>query len=123
MEGAELELYWPGFIHALPVIVVFVALPTWLLVLVFRYTQLPVLKKWLFVPVCILGPFISTLAWPLILQFSGLTFMTPDGSRPPYLWLATGLLGDWSEYVWGGLTTATVYIIHRVITTKRSANE
>ena len=119
MEGYEIEFYWPGFFFALPVIVVGVVLPAWLLILVFRYTKFPILKKLLLVPVCIISPFLSMLVWPLALQLSGLIRMMPYGSSAPYFWVANELFGDWSEYVWAGISTVVVFIIHHIVKSKR----
>ena len=123
MDGAELEFYWPGFFFAFPVMVVGIVLPMWLFFLVFRYTKLSTIKKVLLIPACIIGPFLSMLFWPLILQLSGIIKMTPDGASPPYLWVANELLGDWSEYVWVGISTVVVFIIHNIIKKDREVNE
>ena len=115
VEGYGLEFHWPSLFFAPPLIVVGVVLPAWLLILVFRYGKLSTLKKLLLVPVCIIGPFLWMLFWPLVLQLSGLIRMTPDGSPAPYLWVANELFGDWSEYVWVGITTAVFFIIHYIL--------
>jgi len=116
MDGSELEFYWPGFFFAFPVMVVGIVLPVWLLFLVFRYTKFSTIKKALLVPVCILGPFLSVLFWPFVLQSSGIIKMTPDGATaPPYFLVANELFGDWSEYVWVGISTVAVFIIHNII--------
>ena len=119
MESTNLEFYWPGFIDALPVIVVMVALPIWLLWLLFWRTSLPKGRKWILVPLCILGPSLSALLWPLILR---MFIFTTDGQKADYFWVGTELFGRWSEYVWGGLTTLAVYLIHKSITKRNIQN-
>lgn len=116
MESTNIEFYWPGFTDALPVIVLIVVLPAWLLWLLFRRTSLSKGRKWILVPWCILCPFLSALLWPLILRI--FIRVTPDGHIADYFWVGTELFGRWSEYVWGGLTTLVVYIIHRSIIKK-----
>jgi len=121
MEGSEYQFYWPGIINALPVFLIFVVLPVWLLILFFRYTRLSLFKKWILVPACILGPFLSTLIWPFIIYITGLIRMSPNGARATYLWVGTELFKDWSEYVWGGISTIAVYILHRSVKTRKLA--
>lgn len=115
MEGYGLEFHWPSIFFAPPLIIVGVVLPAWLLTLVFRYGKLSTPKKLLLVPVCIVGPFLSMLFWPLVLQLSGLIRITPDGSPVSYLWVANELFGDWSEYVWVGISTVVAFIIHYIL--------
>lgn len=115
MEGYGLEFHWPSIFFAPPLIVVGVVLPAWLLILVFRYGKLSTFRKLLLVPVCIVGPFLSMLFWPFVLQLSGLVRITPDGSPAPYLWVANELFGDWSEYVWVSISTVVVFITHYIL--------
>lgn len=123
MNGYEIEFHWPGFFFAFPAMVVGVVLPAWLLVIVFRYTKFSNIKKVFLIPVCIIGPFLSMLFWPLVLQLSGIIRMTPDGASPSYLWVANELFGDWSEYVWVGISTAFVFIIHHIGKRRRERND
>jgi hypothetical protein len=55
------------------------------------------------------------LFWPLVLQLTGLIRITPDGSPVTYLWVANELFGDWSEYVWVGISTVVVFMIHYIL--------
>lgn len=115
MERAQIEFVWPGFPDAIPMIVIGVLLPAWLIYVVFRYTRLRVVWKLLLIPVSVIAPFIVSLLWPLIIKLSGLVkFTGPGDYDAPYTWYANELFGDYSAYVWATLTTFTILVLHRL---------
>jgi len=116
MDKSSLEFVMPGVIDAIPLIVIFLVLPIWLLVIVFKYSGFSKFKKVVFVPVCVVAPFIVSLAWPLAIKLSGIVGFTGPGEYDaPYTWYATELFGEFSEYVWATLTTIAVLVIHKLV--------
>ena len=114
MDNPNLEFVMPGVIDAIPLIVILFLLPIWLLVILFKYSGVSRFKKALLVPVCIVAPLIVGLAWPLVIKYSGLVGTTGPGGSAPYLHYATGLFGEFSEYVWTTLTAIAVFVVHKI---------
>ena len=122
MEESGLEFVWPSLVDAIPIVVIVIALPLWLVYMVFKYTHLFTDQKFVLIPVCIVLPAVVTLMWPLILKYSNLIGVT-GGSQPSYLWYATELFGEFSEYVWASLTCIATAIVHRVVKARDSRSE
>lgn len=115
MERAQIEFVWPGFADAIPMIVIGVVLPAWLIYVVFRYTRLRAVWKLLLIPVSVIAPFIVSLLWPLIIKLSGLVkFTGPGNYDAPYTWYANELFGDYSAYVWATMTVLATLVLHRI---------
>lgn len=116
MDKPALEFVMPGMIDAIPLIVIFLVLPIWLLVIVFRYSGISNLKKVALVPVCIVAPFVVSFIWPLAIKLSGVVGFTGPGEfDAPYMWYGTELFGEFSEYVWATLTTIAVFVVHKTV--------
>ncbi|HEX20111.1 MAG TPA: hypothetical protein ENG78_04760 [Acidiferrobacteraceae bacterium] len=114
MEQPQLYFQFPSSIFfALPVIVVLVILPVILLIVLFRRTKYKTWLKIVLTPVCLLGPVAATTAWPLLIHLSGVVGATGGDGKVTYDIIATKIFGDYSEYVWGGITTIIVFLIYR----------
>lgn len=110
----SLQFHWPdSFFIAFPLVVVFVVLPAVLIYIVFTRTNCRMWQKILLVPLCVVSPTVASALWPLFLKTSGLIGATGEDGSVPYAVVATGLFGDYSEYVWGGITTIVVVLLYR----------
>jgi len=107
-------IHWPdSFFIAFPLFVVFVVLPAVLIYIVFARTNYRKWQKLLLVPLCVVGPTVASALWPLFFKISGLIKATGEDGSVPYVVAATGLFGDYSEYVWGAMTTIVVVLLYR----------
>lgn len=114
MEETGLQFQWPGsFFFAFPVVIILFVLPAALIYVVFARTSLKPWVKILLIPACLIAPLLATLLWPLLIKVSGFVGATGGDGTVPYTVIATELLGDYSEYVWGGMTTILVLLIYR----------
>ena len=58
MNGSRYEFVWPSAADAIPVLLIFVVLPLWLIQIVLKYTRISRPKKALLIPVCLVSPLI-----------------------------------------------------------------
>ena len=123
MGEMRLEFVWPSLLDAIPVLLIFVVLPGWLVWLVFKYTSLSRWKKALLLPVCLIAPFLVTAFWPFVLKASGIIkFTGPGDYQPAYSWYAQELFGRFSDYVWVSLTALTILVLRSVLKLKATPN-
>ncbi len=114
MEQSQLYFHFPSSVFfAIPVIIILIVLPIILLYIVFRRTKQKTWVKIALIPVCLISPLIATAAWPLLIQLSGIMGATGGDGKVPYGIIATKLFGDYSEYVWGGITSIMVFLIYK----------
>lgn len=111
---SRIQFHWPDSLFvAFPLVVVFVVLPAVLIYIVFARTNYRPWQKIALVPLCLVGPTVASALWPLLLKISGLIRATGGDGSVPYAVVATGLFGDYSEYVWGGITTIVILLLYR----------
>ncbi len=123
MGGTQLEFVWPSLPDAIPVLLIFIVLPGWLVWLVFKYTSLSRWKKALLLPVCLIAPFLVTAFWPFVLKASGIIkFTGPGDYQSPYSWYAQELFGGYSDYVWVSITALAILVLRGVLKSKATPN-
>jgi hypothetical protein len=114
--NSSYELVWPSVGEAIPVLLIFVVLPLWLTQVVLSYTHLARWKKVALIPLCMVSPLLVTAFWPFALKISGIIkFTGPKNFEAPYSWYASGLFGVYSDYVWAGLTAASIYLLRAAL--------
>lgn len=117
MRETPLEFVWPSLPDAIPVLLIFVVLPGWLVWLVFMYTSLSRWKKALLLPVCMITPILVTAFWPFVLKASGIITGT-GGHQPPYSWYSQKLFGSFSDYIWASLTALAILVVRGMLKSK-----
>ena len=114
MEQTGIQLQFPdSLFYAFPVVVILFILPIVLIYIVFVRTQYKFWIKVALIPVCLIAPLVASLFWPFLLKTSGLVSATGSDGTVPYTVVATELFGDYSEYVWGGITTIIVILLYK----------
>lgn len=113
MEETGLYFRWPGFFLTFPAVILLFVLPAVLIYVVFARTSLKLWVKVLLIPICLIAPLLATELWPLLIKVSGFVGATGGDGTLSYTEIATKLFGDYSDYVWGGITTILVLLIYR----------
>ncbi len=97
-------------------LIVLIVLPAWWLNAVILYTNYSTFHKILMVPVCFIAPIAMTLLWPFIVMQSGIIgFSGPGEYQAPYNWYLNELFGNYSSFVWSGITIFIIYGIQSKI--------
>lgn len=123
MGNTHLEFMWPSLPDTIPVLLIFIVLPGWLIWLVFRYTSLSRWKKYILLPICLISPLLATAFWPFVLKSSGIiNFTGPGDYQPPYSWYAQELFGRVSDYVWVSITALAILALRGVLKSKVTPN-
>lgn len=116
MQPDNVQFVWPGLFWAIQTFAIFVAMPALLLSTVFRHLPIPKVIKVVLVPFCIAGPMLLTMLWPFALSMSGLVQVGgPDGSVSASYETAYYILGDYSIYLWTGITALVLYKVYSMI--------
>ncbi len=124
MQVGNVEIVWPGWFWAIPALCVLIVLPSVLLLVLFKYTRIPIWKKALCVPACLLGPLVGTSVWPLTISLTGVIRIGDSAGSRPANWRETAeLFGDYSVYVWMAPTCLVVYAVYRRSRTIRKGSE
>ena len=113
MGETGIYLKWPGLFFAIPGMIMLIVLPAALIYIVFKRTHLKMWAKLLLIPVCIVAPLLTTALWPYLVKISGFIGATGGDGTVPYDFVASKLFGDFSDYVWTGITTALVFFIFK----------
>ena len=109
----NIELVWPGLLHAIPAILLFIVMPCFLIFALYKYSSTSKLRKIAYTPLCILGPFVIWGLIPLLLSI-GFFQVSDSGLFETYVALST-IFGDYSNYVWTLLTSFVVYGIYKYL--------
>jgi len=107
----NIEFVWPGLFHGTPGILLVIVMPCFLIFALYRYTSVSKLRKIAYTPLCILGPFLLSTLFPLLISTSGFIQVSNSDAFERYVAIAT-LFGDYSNYVWTLLTSFVVYGIY-----------
>jgi hypothetical protein len=120
MQETGLYFHWPGFFFAFPAIILIVVLPAVLIYVVFARTSLKLWVKVLLIPICLIAPLLATWLWPFLIKVSGFVGATGGDGTLSYTEITEKLFGDYSDYVWGGITTILVLLIYRLLGRKKA---
>ena len=116
------DIIWPGWFLGTPGLLMMLVYPSILLFALFEYASMPLKRKFLYVPLCLIGPFLITGLLPIPVTF----FVTASNSTAFENYQAVAMMfGDFSNYVWTILTGGIVYAIYSFIkkrAVKTSAN-
>lgn len=107
----NIELVWPGLFYGTPGILLVIVMPCFLIFALYRYTSFSKLRKIAYTPLCILGPQLLAMLFPLLISISGFIQVSNYDVFKRYVAIAT-LFGDYSDYVWTLLTSFVVYGIY-----------
>ena len=113
MEGTGLHFQWPGLFFALPGLIMGLVLPAVLIFVVFRRTTLRLWTKIILIPACIIAPLLATALWPFLIKISGFIGATGGDGTVLYDFVASKLFGDYSDYIWVGITAVIVLFIFK----------
>jgi hypothetical protein len=113
MAETGLHFQWPGLFFALPGLIAFVVLPAALIYIVFGRTHFRLWAKVFLIPACLIGPLLATALWPFLIKISGFIGATGGDGTVPYDFVASKLFGDYSDYVWAGITAILVLLIFK----------
>jgi hypothetical protein len=84
-----------------------------LIYILFKRTNFKLWAKFLFIPICFIAPFSSTALWPFLIKYSGFIGATGGDGTISYQFIASKLFGEYSDFVWAGITTVLVLLIFK----------
>lgn len=64
-------------------------------------------------PICLIAPLLATALWPFLIKVGGFVGAIGGNGTLSYTEIADKLLGDYSDYLWGGITTILVLLIYK----------